>query len=44
VRDPNVTSQADPAGNQTVITSVNKSDAKLKKFATLDVRITKAGE
>jgi len=44
VRDPNVTLQADPSGNQTVITSGNKSDAKLKKFATLDVRVTHSGE
>ena len=44
IRDTSLVPQADASGNLTVIGSAGKSDAKLKKFATLDVRITHAGE
>ena len=44
VRDTSITLQADPSGTQTVLTSTNKSDLKLKHYVTLDLRITKTGE
>jgi len=44
IRDTGLVPQADPSGNLTVIGSAGKSDAKLKKFATLDVRVTRSGE
>jgi hypothetical protein len=44
VRDTSVTIQSDPTGTQTILTSANKSDVKLKHYATLDVKVTKAGE
>lgn len=44
VRDTSITTQADASGTQTVLTSTNKSDLKLKHYVTLDLRITKVGE
>jgi hypothetical protein len=44
VRDTTLAATPDPATSQTVLTSTNKNDVKLKHFATLDVRITHSGE
>jgi hypothetical protein len=44
IRDTSIVTQPDPSGTVTVFTSANKGDLKLKKFATLDVRVMRAGE
>ncbi len=43
-RDANILVKGDPAGMLTVLSSASKADVKLKRYATLDVRITHAGE
>jgi hypothetical protein len=40
VRDTSVDVKWNPSAGTTVISSANKDDVKLKRFATLDVRIT----
>jgi hypothetical protein len=40
VRDPNISTQQDPSGTQTILTN-NKEDVKLKHYATLDVCIAR---
>ena len=44
VRDTTIDPAPDPSTGQTVLSSTNKTDIKLKHYATLDVRITKSGE
>jgi hypothetical protein len=44
VRDPAIVSQGNPAGTLTVLTSSTKADVKLKRYATLDVQVTRTGE
>ena len=44
MRDSSIDAKPDASGTLTVFTSANKADVKLKKFATLDVRIMRAGE
>lgn len=44
IPDPNILVQGDAAGALTVFSSTTKEDVKLKRFATLDVRITHTGE
>lgn len=43
IQDKNIVAQADASGTVTVLTSSNKTDVKLKQYATLDVRITHSG-
>ena len=44
IRDSSIALQRDTRGVQTVLTSANKSDVKLKHYATLDLRITRSGD
>jgi hypothetical protein len=44
IRDTSIVAQPDSAGTLTVLSSATKEDVKLKRFATLDVRITHAGQ
>jgi hypothetical protein len=39
VRDKSIDTKADASGGQTVFTSANHTDVKLRRFATLDLRI-----
>lgn len=44
VQDTDILAQPDASGALTVLSSTTKSDVKVKRLATLDVRITRAGE
>jgi hypothetical protein len=44
IRDTNILAQGDAAGTFTVLSSNTKADVKLKRLASIDVRITHAGE
>ena len=44
IRDTNILTQGDAAGTLTVLSSHTKAEVKLKRFASIDVRITHAGE
>ena len=44
IRDTTILAEGDASGTLTVFRSTTKADVKIKHFATLDVRITHAGE
>lgn len=44
IRDTNILTQGDAAGTLTLLSSHNKTEVKLKRLASIDVRITHAGE
>lgn len=44
IRDSSIALQGDPAGATTVLSSTTKAEVKLKRFATLDLRVTKMGQ
>ena len=44
IRDTTILSEEDASGTLTVLRSATKADVKLKHYATLDVRITHAGD
>jgi hypothetical protein len=44
IRDTGIVTQADASGTLTVLSSNSKAEVKLKRYATLDVRITQTGK